>query len=370
MNSDNAIRTTSHSGQTRAVDGRYSSFLSVPNRPLFIGGCPRSGTTLLRTMLHAGSELAIPRETRFVIGAWMHRRTFGDLRDRENRQRLAKWILRPKRRVTKRLGLDREELFERLVAAPPVLAAILATCFRMFAEKEGKPRWGDKRPQYASAMSCVWDLFPASQFVNVVRDPRACVASIREVGWFSGDIVPMVALWERSIAGVDAHRGRLAQDQLLDVRYEDLVQDPEPTLRRVARFGGLSTADPDIEAMLRFQQVREWRSERFHANVARPLDPSRLSRWRTTLDVSDIAFIEQATRRQMERWGYEPSTAGVSVSPDLRARLEWQRARAVVTKSKLFVREELRKRLLYRHPIALIPSTDGSPPDARQRPGE
>ena len=68
---------------------RLSNFVGQPDRPLIIGGCPRSGTTLLRTMLQAGPEVAIPRETRFVLEAWRERRRFGDLRDADNRRRLA-----------------------------------------------------------------------------------------------------------------------------------------------------------------------------------------------------------------------------------------------------------------------------------------
>jgi hypothetical protein len=60
---------------------RLSTFVGQPDRPLIIGGRPRSGTTLLRTMLQTGPEVAIPRETRFVLEAQRERRRFGDLRD-------------------------------------------------------------------------------------------------------------------------------------------------------------------------------------------------------------------------------------------------------------------------------------------------
>jgi hypothetical protein len=351
-------------GQSPSEDGFQSRFVGLPNRPLIVGGCPRSGTTLLRTMLHAGSEVAIPRETGFVIAAWARRRSFGDLRDAANRRRLATWIFRPEKILARRLGLDAEEAIERLVAAAPALGALLATPFEMFAEKDGKLRWGDKRPKYARLMSCVWDLFPSAQFLNVVRDPRACVASMRELGWFDQDVVPMVDLWERSMAGVDARRRRLASDQLLDVRYEDLVQEPERTLERVARFAGLSAAEVELREMLRFQRIQEWRSQRFHANIARPLDPSRVSRWSTELDASEIAFIEQATRALMERWGYEPVGSGVPVPADLRARLEWFRARAVLARSKLFLKDGLQKRVTHRHPLAVSPHGESWPQES------
>src|SRR6187551_3800317 len=96
-----------------------SEFAALPDRPVMIGGCPRSGTTLLRTMLHAHPELAIPRETRFVLESWGRRRKFGDLREEANRRRLARWIFMREKTDANRLGLDPEAAVERLVAAAP-----------------------------------------------------------------------------------------------------------------------------------------------------------------------------------------------------------------------------------------------------------
>src|SRR5919198_5186031 len=63
-----------------------SQFAGAPARPLFIGGCPRSGTTLLRALLDNHPELAIPRETNFVRPLWWRRVPFGNLRDPANRR--------------------------------------------------------------------------------------------------------------------------------------------------------------------------------------------------------------------------------------------------------------------------------------------
>ncbi len=208
-----------------------SKFAPQLDRPVVIGGCPRSGTTLLRTMLHCHPEIAIPRETRFVLESWLQRTKFGDLEDVANRRRLASWIFERKESQANRLGLDEEEAIERLVAAPPTLGSLLATCFVMYAERNGKPRWGDKRPMYATRLSAIWDLFPNAQFIHVVRDPRACVASVRKLGWYNGKVAPALELWERSIHTVNAWRPKLSADQLLEVKYEDLVTAPEATRR-------------------------------------------------------------------------------------------------------------------------------------------
>ena len=329
-----------------------SRFAGQPDRPVIIGACPRSGTTLLRTMLHCHPELAIPRETRFVLEAWKRRKEFGDLREAANRRRLARWIFKREKSQGRRLGLDPSEAIQRVAAAPPTLGSLLATCFLLYAEKHGKPRWGDKRPKYAARMTAVWDLFPNAHFINVVRDPRACVASMRRLGWYDGRIAPAVELWERSIATVGSWRPKLASDQLLDVRFEDLVAGPVPTLTRVAEFVGVSGDEGTIEQMLRYHEREESRSERYHANVSRPLDPARLSAWADVLDAAEVAFVEEATGPTMRRFGYEPVSDGVSPPANLLRDLRARRMRQTAAGWALATTDRVQKLVTHRHPLA------------------
>ena len=75
-------------------------------RPIFVVGCPRSGTTMLQLMLHAHRRIAVPPETRFLLAAYWRRRDFGDLSQVDNRHRLARWIVdRPQTRFQD-LGLE------------------------------------------------------------------------------------------------------------------------------------------------------------------------------------------------------------------------------------------------------------------------
>ena len=329
-----------------------SAFAQEPHRPVIIGACPRSGTTLLRTMLNSHPELAIPRETRFVIEAWQRRKQFGDLRRPANRRHLARWIFKRRRSLARRLGLDPREAIERLVAAPPTLGSLLATCFVLYAEKHGKPRWGDKRPKYAAQIAAVWDLYPAAQFVNVVRDPRACAASMRKLGWYDGRLAPAVELWQRAIETVDGWRPKLASDQLLEVRFEDLVAAPETALQRVATFVGLAADEDAVARMLRYHEQKEARSERYHANVARPPDPTRVSSWSEALEPAEIAFVEEATPPLMERYGYEPVANGVAAPGELLRELRDRRKRQIAARRKLAWNDRIQKLVTHRRPLA------------------
>ena len=142
------------------------------DRPIIVVGCPRSGTTMLQLMLHAHPRIAIPPETRFTLAVYGERRDFGDLEVEANRRALARRIV--DRRDTRfcDLGLDAEDIVERIAAGPGTLGSALGTVFQRYAARFGKPRWGDKRPAYLHNVDILLRLFPDAQFINIVRDGR------------------------------------------------------------------------------------------------------------------------------------------------------------------------------------------------------
>src|SRR5919112_1630386 len=165
------------------------------DRPIFVVGCPRSGTTMVQLMLHAHPRIAIPPETRFLLTAYWERRRFGDLGRAEGRYALARWIVDRKQTRFADLGLDAEEIVREITAGP----GTLGTVFRGYARRFGKPRWGDKRPAYLQNLDVILRLFPDAQIVHVIRDGRACVASLKEMSWNREDLYGTVAAWARSV---------------------------------------------------------------------------------------------------------------------------------------------------------------------------
>src|SRR5258708_24668045 len=113
------------------------------DRPIFILGCPRSGTTLLQLMLHAHPRIAIPPETRFVLTSYEARNTFGDLRGEPNRRALANSIVGERHTLFYDLDLDADEVVAEIMAGPPPLRSAIGTVFRAHARGLGQPPLGD-----------------------------------------------------------------------------------------------------------------------------------------------------------------------------------------------------------------------------------
>jgi hypothetical protein len=333
-----------------------SPFAGLAGRPLFIGACPRSGTTLLRSLLNNHPELAMPAETDFLLHVWANRGRVGDLRDPARRRRLAEWIFDTPDRGGRRIragAIGRDEAVARVAAAPPTLGSVLGAVFAIFADAKGKPRWGDKRPAYASHVEALFALFPNAQFINLVRDPRAAVDSQIRAPWYrhlkQPALAASVATWEYAVRRVDRFAGALRPDQLLDVRYEDLVRDPYATLDRICAFAGLRAGDAIAEMLDRPRHgglQDDW-----HARVSEPISTGPIDAWRDRLTPDQVALIEHATRAQLERFGYQPTTDRAPGATDLR-RLHAQRRKRARKWRRYRLGELRRRHLTHRHPVA------------------
>ena len=86
------------------------------DRPIFVVGCPRSGTTLFRTMLSAHRSIAIPPETRYLMGMYWRRNELGDLRRKDARVQLASAIVDDPETRFRVLELDGDALAKALAA--------------------------------------------------------------------------------------------------------------------------------------------------------------------------------------------------------------------------------------------------------------
>jgi hypothetical protein len=280
----------------------------VNDRPIVVVGCPRSGTTMLQLMLHAHRDIAIPPETRFVLAAYRQRRSFGDLRDPARRQALARWIVdRPQSRFHD-LGLPAEDVVERITDGSPTLGSALATVFQRYAARFDKPRWGDKRPAYIQNLDVILRLFPDAQIVNIVRDGRDCVASLKEMSWHRQDLYATIAAWARAVDEARRAARRLAADQWFELRYEDLVAEPEPWLTKLCGFLGMSY-DPAMTAPHTVADVAVPAHKTWHQRTHAPVTTQRVQSWRQRLSADEVALCEAALAGRLEAYGYELSGA-------------------------------------------------------------
>ena len=290
------------------------------DRPVFVIGCPRSGTTLLTLMLSSHSRIAIPPETRFLLPLFRRRREFGDLTQRRNRRRLARAVVRRRGTKFRHLGLDAAQVRKDIVTGPPTIGSALAAPYRRYAVDRGKARWGDKRPSYFRNVALIRALFPDAQVVHLVRDPRDCVGSLKRVRWWRHGTVGAVATWVHAVdCARDAQR-LLPGGAFHELRYEDLVAEPRAELQRLCDFLGEDFEDAMLAPQAEAARLPARQRTGWHKETQGDVGTRRVGAYAGVLDANEVALVEAVAGTRMRRYGYE-LTSGVP-SALLPSRLE------------------------------------------------
>jgi hypothetical protein len=278
--------------------------MNAPVRPIFVVGCPRSGTTLLQLMLHAHPRIAIPPETRFVMAAYDARRQFGDLRERANRLALARWIVERRQTRFADLGLDGQRVIEEIADGPPTIGSALGIVLRAYAARFGKPRWGDKRPGYFQRLPALLRMFPDAQIVQLIRDGRDCVASLKEMDWYQHDLYHALSTWVESADVARRAARELGPARYHRMYYERLIADPQAELSELCTFLGEdfdpAMCEPGSVAATAVPERKTW-----HERTRGEISTARSGTWRSRLSESEIALCEAVAGDRLRENGYE-----------------------------------------------------------------
>ncbi|GAA2616875.1 sulfotransferase [Actinomadura fulvescens] len=312
------------------------------DRPIFVIGCPRSGTTLLQLMLHSHQRIAIPAETRFLLPAYTARCDFGDLRDSDNRRALAEWITGRKETKFRDLGLDAAQVVEEIVAGPPTMGSALGIVFRAYARKFGKPRWGDKRPSYFKHVPTLMRMWPDAQFVHLVRDGRDCVASLKEMPWYKLDVHHAISAWREAIDYGRRYAAKLGPDSYYELQYERLVADPADELSRLCTFLG-EDFDPDMTQPQDIARLTVPPQKKWHNLTQTAVTAGRVGSWATRLEPAEIGLAEAVLGERLTEYGYELSGAP-RPGPALLARFAKTAAHRRVAQRKCDLRDRWQRR--------------------------
>ena len=251
-----------------------------PPAPILIGAA-RSGTDLLGAMLGAHPDLAMLRETGFV-------------------PRLAEMIRSEPmtvERVIKLMaaagpleahGLSEEEMRRRLIELDDLKAAAVLRCFyEAAAANAGKTRWGDETPSYLKRMRRIQRALSEARFIHVVRDGRDTLAA-RPAEINAGAAIATGQRWHKRVRSVrvQAH----LMNHLLEIRYEDLIADPESTLRARLRVHRAAV------------RRRRW-SIRPSAAGSSP-SSAPVGCWRERLEPEQLGAFEEVAGEMLDELGY------------------------------------------------------------------
>ncbi len=223
--------------------------------PVFIVGMPRSGTTLVEQILsshplvHGAGELndlhEIAESLPETLGTKLPYPGCVDALTRKHMDSIAQ-------RHLERLG-------------------------RM---ANGKARVTDKMPHNFLGLGLIDLLFPEARVIHCTRDPLDTCLSIYFLHFnkhhaYSHNLEQM-GLYYRQYQRLMAHWKTVLRAPMLEVNYETLVNDPEPTIRNLVEFAGLEWN----ERCLRFHESKRAVTTLSYDQVRRPLYKKSIARWK------------------------------------------------------------------------------------------
>ena len=263
--------------------------------PILVGGCGRSGTTLLQVILDAHPELCCVNESSI-----MH---LGKL---------------DTSKLANRIDLPIERVREIADSSPRHSQFVERLC-NEFAANLDKTRWADKSPRNVRRLPYIFKHFPKARFVHMLRDGRDAACSLRthpKYKRINGELVEMktwkrmedcAQRWQNDVSEGLAWRGHPGYHEL---RYEDLVSKPEQVLPELFEFIGA----PWTPEVLEYHRVEE-RSQK-DPGFQKPLFVSSVSRWRKNMSPADGETFQRIAGPLLESLGYATNDTWTSELKD------------------------------------------------------
>ncbi|MDX1512725.1 MAG: sulfotransferase [Gammaproteobacteria bacterium] len=282
--------------------------LKLDERPIFIIGSERSGTTLIMAVLGTHPRLAVPEV------AWYYPRfrpylfTYGDLGEIENFRTLvhemAHGLRTPYWGMKVNPAAFGDEIVTSAVDIEQSFAGVYAAMFERYARETGKPRWGEKTPYNLFYVGEILEDFPDAQFVFIYRDGRDVCAEFLDAAFGPTNIYSASELWKMGQDAAKPWRNRLSGDQWLDVRYEDFVRDPAGGLKKICAFLGEDFAGEMLDFHTTETARRRGRT-RDNRALAEPISEKHVGIYRELLSIRDQRILSWVAGETLEEYGYE-----------------------------------------------------------------
>jgi hypothetical protein len=279
--------------------------------PVFVLGCPRSGTTLLYHMLLSAGNFAVYHAESQVFNVLEPR--FGSLSQAANRRKLlAAW---QDTELFRRTGLDWNDVSHEVMANCQNGGDFLRIVMEAIARRQGVQRWADCTPEHLLYLDRIKQTIPDALIIHIIRDGRDVALSlekqswIRPFAWDRGKALEVAALYWEWIVRKGREDGQALGRNYYEVRFEDLVLDPREVLESLSGFIG-QELDYDKIEHAGIGSVRQPNSS-FSAEMKKG-EFSPVGRWKTRLAAAQLERLEALLGTTLRELAYSlPSQASL-----------------------------------------------------------
>lgn len=257
---------------------------------VFIGGVPRSGTTLMRAMLDAHPDIRCGEETRVIPR-----------------------ILAVKQ-MWARSSKEKVRLDEAGVTDEVLDSAMQAFLLEIIVKHgDPAPYLCNKDPFALKSLAYLAKIFPNAKFLLMVRDGRASVHSMisRKVTIAGFDLTSYrdcLSKWNRAIETMYSQCMEVGYKRCMLVHYEQLVLHPEQWMRTLLKFLDIPWDDAVLhheEMIGKAGGVSLSKVERSTDQVINPVNVEALSKWVGRIP-ADVMRDMPVIAPMLAKLGYDP----------------------------------------------------------------
>jgi sulfotransferase family protein len=293
--------------------------------PIFVVGCPRSGTTLVQCILSASSEAFSLPETHFFSYVLPALGVAADAVLSTSQVRSAREAFETEADLP-----DLGEFWTRIERQSVTALELFLAVVEHFRTAPGL-RWIEKTPLHVMHMHQIAACFPDAVFVNVVRNPIDVASSLMGVPWASSrSVLSYAQRWSDAVAAADAF-ARAHPERIWTVVYEALVRDAEAHTRALCEFVELPYAQRMLQEFGKQAARNVGRSETWKRDIAPGVLLDRAGIWRSRMTPGQAWLVAQATRSSRLSFGYTEvpgaSVASIASAATLEARVRFEEAR-------------------------------------------
>lgn len=264
---------------------------------VFITGAPRSGTTMLASVLASRNDTIAINEMHYIHELLKEQRIKGSVPENKQLRKLKN------NNFIKQLDIvDNPIELKKLIREDfrDTVFNILNTAKEKYYPDKEIKYWVEHTPHNHHYDITLRDQFPNSKFVHIIRDGRAVYSSTKQMPWGLKDVVSGAISWRRQVS----HCMELdSKDFFYTVRYKDFVLDPENELKKICDFLGWDFR----ETMLNAEGLYFNKSTRKnHSDLLgkRP-NSSSLNKWKDQLSDLEIKYFNYYNKDLLEYFDYK-----------------------------------------------------------------
>lgn len=270
---------------------------------VFITGCPRSGTTMLASMLGNESNcVATPESDFFIDFIYKYLPNESSIvkkRDAvnffNNNYRFKQWCIDAN---------NINNLPDKVTYSN--FSKVIEDTIRLFSKNYSETTKKeftriDHTPSSIKQFDILNDLFPDSKFIFIIRDPRAVYASVKDLDWGANTSLRLSEIWI-DYAAFYFSLQKMYPNRIYLIRYEDVINDTTFQLKQLCDFIGIAYNDSLLQG--KGFNIPGYTASQ-HALVGKSLDKERIEKWKSELKNDDTLIIESYCKTIMKAFGYQ-----------------------------------------------------------------